>query len=284
MANEAIYTRPSDQVADDATITIHTGTDPGDDNYGPDTLVDQNPAKLAKIDSTDGAWLWTYAAPQRIDIAAFIHGTFEQSCELRLQGHTSNVWTSPLFDAEIDVYEWLGAGVGRWPRNTWLDLTQHPDYSATGFQYWRLVCTGNSQNIQLGQVVFSPVKRLMDPDLQWSFVRTIRNRSIMNETAYGSKTIYARRTPQFLLQGDQRMTEAFYNDQLIHNHDASGTALPWLLIPKRPITPDLETVDEAEAFYVRWVEDDLTTTHVYVGAVDRKFMVEEVARGLRPGV
>jgi hypothetical protein len=124
----------------------------------------------------------------------------------------------------------------------------------------------------------------MSPDLQWSFNRTFRKRSIVNETAYGSKTIYARRTSQYLLQGDQRMTEAFYNDQTIHHHDSEGVGLPWILIPKRPITENLETVDEAECFYVRWVEDDLTTTHVYVGAVDRKYAVEEVSRGLRPGV
>lgn len=285
MANEAIYTRWSDQVANEATITIQTGTDPGDDNYGPDVLVDENPAKLAKIDSTTAAWQFAFAAPQRIDLAAFIHGTFEQTCTLRLQGNTSATWGSPLpFDAEIDVLEWFGSGSNRWPRNAWLDLTQHEDYSATGFQYWRLLCTGNSQNVQLGQVIFSPVIRYMDPDLRWEFVRKIRNRSIVNETAYGSKTIYVRRSPQFLLEGDQRMTEAFYNDQIIHNHDASGIGYPWLLIPKRPISADLETVDNEEAFYVRWVDDVFATTHVYVGAIDKKFVVEEVSRGLRPGV
>jgi hypothetical protein len=202
-----------------------------------------------------------------------------------LQGNSVNSWGSPIpFDADIDVLEWLGSGSRRWPRNTSLDLTQHEDYNPAGYKYWRLFCEGNSQNVQLGQVILSANIRYMSPDLRWEFVRTFRNRSIVNETAYGSKTIYARRTKQFLLQGDQMMTESFYNDQLTHFFDADGIGLPWLLLPKRPISDDLETVDEAEAYYVRWAEDDLSTTHVYVGAVNRKYMVEELSRGLRPGV
>jgi len=284
MANEAIYTRPSDQVADLATITIETGTDPGDDNYAPEVLVDENPAKVAKILSTTGAWQFAFPSAQRIDLAACIHSTFETDCTLRLQGNTSASWSSPPFNAEITVHEWLGAGVGRWPRNQWLDLTEESGYTTTGYQYWRLLCTGNTQNIQLGQVIFSPTIRLMDPDLRWDFGRRVRNRNMVNETAFGSKTVYARRSPQFMLEGDQRMTEAFYDDMVIHAHDASGVASPWVLIPKRPTSSDLETVDEAEAYYVRWMEDVFATTHVFVGAIDRKFMVEEVSRGLRPGV
>jgi hypothetical protein len=155
MADFAIYTLPSDNVAPNATITIQTGTDPADENYAPEVLVDMNPARMAKILSTTGAWLFDFTNPQRIDLAAFIHGTFETTCTLKLQGNATDVWTSPSFDVEIDVLPWYGTGTRRWPKNHWLDLTEHAGYTTTGYRYWRLVCTGNSQNIWLGQVIFS---------------------------------------------------------------------------------------------------------------------------------
>lgn len=275
MASAAIYSRPSDNVAPNATITIQTGTDPTDDNYAPEVLVDLNPARVAKILSTTGAWLFDFTTAQRIDLAAFIHSTFETTCVLRLQGNATDSWGAPSFNVVIPVEAWLGTGVTRWPRNQWLDLTQEVGYSTTGYRYWRLLCTGNSQNVWLGQVIFSPTIRRMDPDLRWDYVRAPRKRSIVNETAYGSKTIYARGTTQFMLQGDQRMDEALYESQEEHFYDADGSALPWVLVPDG---------DEPDVYFVRWVEDVYATTHHFFDVRDRKFTVEELSRGLRPGV
>lgn len=74
-AFNTIYQRLSDEVARNATsITIHTGgVSPEDENYGPDNLVDENPAKVAKIEATTGAWLFSYNAKQPIELAALIH-------------------------------------------------------------------------------------------------------------------------------------------------------------------------------------------------------------------
>jgi hypothetical protein len=62
-----IYNRIEDEVARLAEITIGTGTTPSDP-YGPEALVDENPALVAKIDSTTGRWVFQYDSPQRIDI------------------------------------------------------------------------------------------------------------------------------------------------------------------------------------------------------------------------
>lgn len=271
----AIFTRPSDNVAPNATKTIQTGTDPGDDHYGPDTLTDLNPAKMAKILSTTAAWLFDFGAAQRIDLIALIHSTFATTCTLRLQGNATDVWTSPSFNAVIDVQAWLGSGTTRWPRNQWLDLTQEAGYSTTGYRYWRILITGNDQNVWLGQVIMSPTIRRMDPDLRWDYVPSHRKRSIVNETAFGSKTIYARGTTQYLLQGDHRMDEDLYVDQMEHFYDADGIALPWVLIPDG---------DEPDVYFVRWAEDLFAGPHHLPNVRDRKFQVEELSRGLRPGV
>lgn len=275
MASAAIYTRPSDNVAPNATVTIETGTDPGDSNYGPDVLVDLNPAKMAKILSTTAAWQFDFTTAQRIDLAAFIHSTVESPGTLRLQGNATNSWGAPSFNALIDVQDWFGTGTRRWPRNQWLDLTQEAGYSTTGYRYWRVLVTGNSQNVWMGQVVLSPTIRRMVPDIRWDYVRAPKKRSIVNETAYGSKTIYVRGTTQFMLEAEQRMDEELFLSQEEHFYDAEGVGLPWLLIPDG---------DEPDAYFVRWVEDVYATTHHFFDVRDRKFTVEELSRGLRPGV
>ena len=271
----AIHTRPSDNVAPNATITIQTGTDPGDPNYASTSLVDLNPAKVAKILSTTGAWLFDFGSAQRIDLAAFIHSTFADTAVMRLQGNATDSWGAPSFNALIDVQAWLGSGSTRWPRNQWLDLTQEAGYSTTGYRYWRLVITGNDQNLWLGQVIFSPTIRRMSSDVQWDYARAPKKRSIVNETAYGSKTVYARGTTQYMLQANQRMDEELFEDQEQHFYDSDGLALPWILIPDET-GPD--------AYFVRSVEDVYATTHHFFDVHDRKFMVEELSRGVRPGV
>lgn len=285
MANEAIYALPSDRVDQNATVTIQTGTDPGDPHYAPSSLFDGNPAKVAKILSTTAAWMWAFAQRQRVRMAFFIHGTFGPECALRFQGNDTNSWGSPTLDVEIPVEAWHGSGVGRWPKNQWTgDLTLEPGYTDAGFFYYRLVCTGNAQSVWLGETFFSPVIRRMDPDLRWGFVPTLRKRAIVNETAYGSETTHSRRTTQVLLQGDQRMTEALFVAQREHFYDSDGIALPWPLVPMRPIGPDTDDVDERECYLVKWLENDFATTHDWFSVIDRRFMVKEVSRGLRPGV
>lgn len=284
MAEYAIYIRPSDNVAPNATVTIQTGTDPADDNYGPMVLVDLNPARMAKILSTTAAWLFDFGSAQRVDLAAFIHGTFETTSTVRFQGNATDSWGSPTLDVEVDIQAWYGVVSSRWPHNHWVELPDQAGYSTTGFRYYRLVCTGNSQNVHLGQVVLSPTIREMNPDLRWEYVDTVRKRSIVNETAYGSKTIYARHTAQWYCEGDQRMTEALFRSKKEHFFDADGVGLPWILVPSDPEPQGSPAWQEhGECYFVRLVEDRFSATHTYFNVRDRKFLVEELSRGLRPG-
>jgi len=274
----AIYQRYSDEVGRLATITIETGVDPGDPNYGPATLVDDNPAKVAKIDSTTGAWLFSYAAKQPVAIVALIHHAFDAGADVKIQGNATDDWLGspgPAFEASLTIPAWLGTGAGRWPVNPWLDLTAQPGYDATGFQYWRLVITGNSQNLQLGQVWFGSAIRRLDPDLRWDFVRTRDKPIIENKTAFGVSTIYARGTTRWQLQGDHRVTDALEADLDTQWFEADGRAYPWLLVPDGL---------ENRCALVRWAETNRAVTKHFLDVHDHRFVAEEVARGLRPGV
>lgn len=277
-----IYQHYADNVARDATITIETGpaVSPVDEDYGPASLVDDNPAQVAKIDDTDGAWLFEFDSPQRIDLAALIHGTFDASggsARVLLQGNSSNSWGSPAFEAEFDVPDWFSVGTRRWPVNPWMDVTAQVGYSASGFTFWRLFAENQSQAIQLGQVWFSPTIRRFDPDLRWGPRVGADKPQIENKTSFEVSTIYARGTTIWRedadLLGDDTMSAALEQ----HWYDVEGRARPWLLIPSGPIAND-------RAYLVRYATTDRQMQWNFEHAHDMRLAFQEVGRGLRPGL
>lgn len=276
----AIYTFYADNVAKLADISIETGSDPDDDQYGPSSLVDDNPAKYAKIDSTTGAWLLEFDSPQPVAMAALIHHTFDEtvgspSPEVWLEGNATDSWASPSFRAQILIPAWLGAGESAWPVNPWLDLTVQPGYNPNGFIFWRLSIIDNSQNIQLGQLILSSVIRQMYPDRQWEYVTGQLRRKIDNRTEFGVSTIYSRFSPQWNLEGGHRVDDDFRELLDQHWHEVDGAGFPWLYIPD---------ADQNRCYMVRFKEPSRSSTHVIFDVNDYTFAVEEVARGLRPGV
>lgn len=270
----SIYQRYSDQVAKLATITIETGTPPVDlTNYGPQVLVDDNPARVAKIDSTTGAWLFTFLAAQRVDLIGLIHHDFDAGGNVRIQGNAINTWGAPSLNALITIPPWLGVG-SRWPLNPWLDLTGVAGYTTTGYQFWRLIITSNSQNLQLGQVWLSPTIRLLDDDLQWEYVQTPSKRVIENRTAFGVSTIYSRGTTEWKLQGGHLMSDALQALLEEQWYDVDGRSNPWLLVPNGDVN---------RCYFVRYADTMRGVTHIVDDVHSHQFNVEEVSRGLRPG-
>lgn len=168
-----IYQFYKDEVARLATISIEDDASPslsGGESYGPDSLVDDNPAKVAKIGATSGAWIFAYAEKQRIDIAALIHHTFDETPagspgsptpSVRLEGNATSDFSNPTFVATFTIPPWFGEGTRRWPVNPYLVLTEVEGYDPEGFLFWRLVIENNSQNIQLGQVWFGSTTHII---------------------------------------------------------------------------------------------------------------------------
>lgn len=287
-AFNTIYQRLSDEVARNATsVTIETGAvSPEDLEYGPENLFDENPAKVAKIEATTGAWLFAYNAKQRIELAALIHHNFDGSDEspapsVRLEGNDTDVWTAPSFSAEFIIPPWFGVGTRRWPVNPWLDLTGISGYDPAGFLYWRLVVDGNSQNLQLGQVWFGATIRRFDPDLRWIVVGgptdTLNKPQIENRTAFGVDTIYPRGTTLWAKEAELMASDELAADLETHWYDVDGRAHPWLLIPAGPIASD-------RAYLVRWAVSQRQMQWNWEHQHDMHLAFQEVGRGLRPGV
>lgn len=286
----AIYSRYSDILKPSARI--ETGTDTNDANYAPEMLFDDNPAKVAKIDSTTGAWeIDSGGSPLtklRIDYAALIHHTFMAGCDVKIQGSDAPNWagspvTAPEFEASFTIPAWKGSGITRYPVNAGLDLTQAAGYSATGFFYWRLLITGNDQNVQLGQLVLLSQIRRLSPHIQWEYVVTNQKRIIENRTDFGVSTFYRRMVTQRILEGRLRADEDLDVDLDAHWYDVDGRGFPFLFVPFFPSLSSDDIDAYNEPLLVRFAENLRAMTHTIWDVRDQRWLLEEVARGLRPG-
>lgn len=286
-AFNTIYSFYSDEVARLAdSIVIENDTSPslaGDDQYAPAALIDDNPAKVAKIGDTSGAWIFSYPSAQRIDLAALFHHSFDATdgspdVSVRLEGNATNDFTTPTFSASFVIPAWLGAGDTRWPQNPWMDLTQETGYSETGFQYWRLIIENNSQNIQLGQVRFhSAIYRFEPDDLRWGLTTAADRPQVENRTSFGISTIYPRQTAIWSREADLQADDVLAATLERHWHDVGGRAYPFVLIPAGPGSDD-------RAYLVRYAMTDRQAQWNFDNWHAMRLGFQEVGRGLRPGV
>lgn len=289
-AFNTIYQHYADEVARNATVTIETGSavSPADDDYGPESLIDDNPAKVAKIDDTTGAWLFEYPAKQVIQVAALIHSNFDSTegsprspnTSVRLEGNNTDSWGSPAFSAEFTIPAWFSTGARRWPVNPYLVLPDLPGYDDDGFFFWRLVVEDNSENLQLGMVWFGETIRRFDPDLRWTGTSGpavgLDKPQIENRTSFGVSTIYSRGTTIFSEEADLLKTDVMAAALEQHWYDVEGRARPWLLIPSGPISDD-------RAYLVRYTTTDRQMQWNFIDTHAMRIGVQEVGRGLRPG-
>lgn len=270
----AIYQKYSDNVAKNATITIETGG-AAPTGYEATNLVDDNPAKVAKISATTGAWLFDFGSAQRVDLIALIHHDFDAGADVKIQGNASNSWGTPSFEASLTIPTWIAAGTTRrWPVNPYLDLTGQSGYSASGFRYWRLVITSNSQNLELGQVWMSPTIRQFVRNHRWDYGVERQRLLTENQTAFGVSTAYTRLTDRYRQSFVINATNADATDLRAQWADVDGRTYPWLWVPDPTVNA---------CYLVRWASDSIQETHTFVNYRTFELAVEEVARGLRPG-
>lgn len=273
----SLYTDWSHELARQATITVETGAAEAD--YGPDLLIDDNPAHVFKATGTTVALEFAFAEKTPIDLLALIHATLEASDDVRLQGDDDADWDAPTFNQVITPSGWVGAGVTRWPVNTWVQPLASAGYDALGFKNYRLafgIETPLVQALQLGQVWMHAAVQELLLDRNADEVRQKPN--IDNQTSFLVSTIYTR--------GTTRWRSAFTLSALFdtederaalqtHWSDVDGGNRPWLFVPDQ---------DQPECYLVRWATTEEQITRVVRGVSNRLGGVTEVGRGLRPGV
>src|SRR4029077_6606215 len=96
----------------------------------------------------------------------------------------------------------------------------------------RLLVTGNSQNIQVGQIWMSPTIRRFDPDVRWGVTRSTEQPILQNRTSFGVDTIYPYQTTRWRQSGElMATTDAFAELLEAQWFDVQGRTRPWLLVP-----------------------------------------------------
>jgi hypothetical protein len=277
-----MYSLYSEELARQATISLIVGT--AEDTYGVERLTDDNPAHLFKATGTSVAIEFAFADKTPIALLGLIHTTLETTDQVVWAGDDAGAWGSPTWAATITPAGWVGQGTGRWPINTWADLTSKPGYDAAGFSKYLLACgttIGLAQPLQIGQIRLEPTIR------RWSLARApVEQRLrplVENVTPYGVSTLYARGTTRWrfsfglggLFDDERAAASAQWED-------VEGRGRPWLWIPNGR---------EPACYLVRWATPQLEFERVIsqtatVSGVARfnALAVEEVARGLRPGV
>lgn len=278
-----IYQYYGDNVAPEATVTVQTGSGSADPDYGPESLIDDNPAKVSKIDSTTGAWMFEFDAPQRIDLVALIHHNFDAGANVKIQANTSDSWGTPALEASFTIDPWYGTGTHRWPRQPWLDLTGSSGvahagsvtgYTTAGYAFWRLIVTSNSQNLQLGGVWFGETIRRFDPDLRWGLTVGAAKPRIRHRTSFEVATTYSRGTTIWRMDAellaDDDMAEA------IKEHWFEVDGRPWLIVPSGPI-------EDTQAYLVEYAMPDWQVQWNWENYHDMRLSFQEIGRGVRPG-
>lgn len=280
MLSDALYSLFSDELARQAEITIETGS--AVSTYGVERLVDDNPAHLFRANETSVALQLEFAEKTPIGLLALIHGTPESDDDVRVQGDDGPVpdWDSPAFDIAFPQSGWVGSGVTRWPVNSWINVSEQPDYDPLGYKFYRLafgITSPLAQALELGQIRMHP-----PPVLSLALDRDMLERRskprINNTTAFEVETKYSRGTT--IWRASIRLTSLFDSDgderAAIQNlwSDVDGGNHPWLFIPD---------ATEAPCYLVCFAGTDEEIQRVVKGVSNRAGDIREVGRGLRPG-
>ncbi len=274
---KSLYGLWSEEVFRKGTISLAYGT--AEPTYDVDRLVDDNPARLFKATGTTVVMDIAFAAKQPLAVLHLIHTTLETTDDVWVQGDDGEDWYAPSFEAQITPAGWVGSGETRWPLNTYLNLTEAEGYDPAGFLFYRLtfgVAAPLAQALQMGQLVGSPTLRFFELDRNFQEVR--KKPRIENRTAYEIATIYPRGTT--IWRGQLSFSALLDSEseraalQTLWD-DVDGGNKPWPLVPDE---------SEPECYLVRFATDEEQITRVVKGVSTRAGLVEELGRGLRPGV
>lgn len=277
LSEHGIYQHWSDNVARGATITVETGTN--DTGYGVERLVDDEPDYVFRSPDTGVAIQITFAAKTPAEILGLIHTTLEVDEDVRIQADDDADWVSPAIDEPIDIAGWQGSGAGRWPINSWKELSAIPDWDPAGYKNYRLcfgLDTPLSQPLQIGDLWLGSEIRRFDPDVRWGVTRQNDQADLEHKTRTGHITIYPFGVNRWTQQGDILIDSQAYADALDAQwFDVRGRYLPWLLVPDGAVN---------RCYLVRHGATNRPVQLQFPLVSSIQLSVEELSRGVRPGV
>lgn len=262
-----LYARPSDNVAPLATAVTASA---GDAGYPAANLVDQDPAKPAKLTTTSGNWVFNLpVGSRRVDVVALIHHNLTAGLEVRIQGNTTDSWSSPSFNQLITIPAYHEDGFSVCP---FLDLTGLSGYTTGGFQFWRVAVIGtNAANVAIGEVVLASLKRQLEVNLHWGAEDHDEHPTIEHRTSHGVVRTYDLGCKVRRLKGEVETSDAGLASLRSLHRDARGRVKPFVMVPD----PDVN-----DAWFVRFDDTRFGRSMVFVDRSHVLVGFEELSRGL----
>lgn len=262
-----IYTRPTDRLA--GTLAVETGT--AAVGYPADYLDDNQPHLPAKLVETSGAWTRDFGAPTQVDFCAVIHHNLNVGVVVRLQGHGSNVWTSPDVNLQLVLPP---AHADGFTSNLWADVaTAVPLAASRTKQWWRLVVvTANAVPVAVGEwAMYSAVRNLGIRNISKGSQRQVHRPAIIHQTELLVRRSYDLGTSLRRVQVAVEATDTYRADIEEWWRSASGEVKPFVIVPHR---------DEDEAWFVTFLEQNLGWARDHMNYNPLTLQFQEVSRGL----
>lgn len=203
------YNLPTDIVSPD-TILVDVGTE--DPNFLKANISDFTnsffgiPAKLLE---TSGAFVFDFAAAQRVDRFILWHNLDDNLAGVKLQGNATNSWGTPSIEVDIDIEDRRPDG---YTIKSFVDLIDKTGYSAGGYRYWRIVSTvANSLPIGF-KVLFLDKIRTFERDALAGMHTSYAHAYIDHMTDTGYRWAYDLLMGTRTINGSWSWTESMKND------------------------------------------------------------------------
>lgn len=263
----AIYSKYTDYVGPNATITVNTGAE--DTTYPAANLSNRIPSKPAQLTGTSGSWVFDWGVAQRVDWVALFHHNLDAGLSVLIQMNATNAWGGPSFSQPITIPAYRQDGFNPGP---WLDLTPLAGYSAGGFRFLRLLINAvNSAAVKIGEFGIVSNKRILNPNFDWPVKKPEDRPIIENVTDYGVSTIYDLGVTRRKFSGGLDVSDAIAIDMADWWRGTRGRARPHAFVPDESVN---------EAWLARFGGNTLDLDQQFLDRNTIPFEIEEVSRGL----
>lgn len=264
MAARMVYCHPGDNFAAGVTPTSDSGT--VDADFPLTQATDGTPSTPCRFTTTSGSVIFDLGAACQVDLCAVIGHNLDGT--VTLQGNSSNAWGAPSVSVALPAV--TQDGDGYWP-NRWVDLSVAvPTAGDRTLRYWRLVVTGNTANLSLGEVWLA-TRRQLAINYSWGYRVVQSAPSVVHRTDAGVTFAYSYGTRMRALEGELEATDAVVDALAALWVAARGRARSFLVVPEG---------DTGEAWQVRCAEDSLPRTQEFDDHAIVPVTFEELSRGL----
>jgi hypothetical protein len=270
-----LFTHASDNLLTTAPIVlVQSGTE--DSVYPATNINNLQPEKPAKLTTSTGAWVADLGSAQAVEMCAIIHHNLSAGLDVRLEGHTANLWTAPAFSQAFTIPT---AYLDGYPVNVWLDVkTLVPAALSRTYRYWRLNVAGvNATAVSIGEWVLSAARRdLGVRNISWGSTRILRRPFVLHETEILTRRTYDLGTTIRTVKVESEPTDVTVSEILNWYRDALGAVRPFLIVPAGG---PLGSTIENDAWFVQFLNADQPYIRAHLNHNTITMDFQEVARG-----